>query len=144
MEINLNVPARFPSAYIPDVHLRLTMYKRIASAVSSEQLEELQVEAIDRFGLLPDAAKNLFQIAELKLRAAKHDIKVLDVGPKGGVIRFVENPNINIDRLMREIAGNPREYRFTGAESIQVSREMPETEQRFSLIEDVFAIVNLN
>ena len=120
------------------------MYKRIASAVSSEQLEELQVEAIDRFGLLPDAAKNLFQIAELKLRAAKHDIKVLDVGPKGGVIRFVENPNINIDRLMREIAGNPREYRFTGAESIQVSREMPETEQRFSLIEDVFAIVNLN
>jgi transcription-repair coupling factor (superfamily II helicase) len=142
VDINLNIPARFPSAYIPDVHLRLTMYKRIASAVASEQLEELQVETIDRFGLLPDAAKNLFQIAELKLGAAEHDIKVLEVGPSGGVVKFVKNPNINIDRLMRAVASNPREYRFTGAESIQVSRQMPEAEQRFALIEDVFELIS--
>jgi transcription-repair coupling factor (superfamily II helicase) len=142
VEINLNIPARFPSVYLPDVHLRLTMYKRIASAASSEQLEELQVETIDRFGLLPDAAKNLFQIAELKLRAAQHDIKVLEVGPSGGVIKFVKNPDINIDQLMRAVASNPREYRFTGAESIQVSRKMPDVEQRFALIEDVFELIS--
>ncbi len=141
VDINLNVPARFPSAYIPDVHLRLTMYKRIASAVNSEQLEELQVETIDRFGLLPDAAKNLFQIAELKLRAAAHDIKTLEVGPSGGVIKFVENPNINIEQLMRAVASNPNEYRFTGTESIQVSREMPDSDTRFKLVEDVFTLV---
>ena len=142
VDINLNIPARFPSVYIPDVHLRLTMYKRIASAISSEQLDELQVEAIDRFGLLPDAAKNLFQIAELKLKAALYDIKVLEVGPSGGVVRFVENPNINIDKLMRAVASNPREYRFSGAESVHVSREMPEAEDRFTLVEDIFALVN--
>ncbi|MFT6032722.1 MAG: transcription-repair coupling factor (superfamily II helicase) [Arenicella sp.] len=142
VDINLNIPARFPSAYIPDVHLRLTMYKRIASAISSEQLEELQVETIDRFGLLPEAAKNLFQIAELKLGASQHDIKVLEVGPTGAVIKFVKNPNINIDQLMRAVASNPREYRFTGAESIQVSRQMPEAEQRFALIEDVFELIS--
>ena len=142
VDINLNIPARFPSAYIPDVHLRLTMYKRIASALSNEQLEELQVETIDRFGLLPDAAKNLFQIAELKLRAAQSDVRVLEVGPSGGVIKFVENPDINIDQLMRAIASRPKEFRFTGAESIQVSRDMPEAEQRFKMIEDVLQLVS--
>ena len=142
VDINLNIPARFPSDYIPDVHLRLTMYKRIASALSSEQLEELQVETIDRFGLLPDAAKNLFQIAELKLQAAQNDIKSLEVGPSGGVVKFVENPDINIDQLMRAVASNPKEYRFVGTESVQVSRQMPDAEQRFELIEDIFNLVS--
>ena len=84
----------------------------------------------------------MFQIAELKLGASQHDIKVLEVGPTGAVIKFVKNPNINIDQLMRAVASNPREYRFTGAESIQVSRQMPEAEQRFALIEDVFELIS--
>lgn len=141
VDINLHIPARFPSAYIPDVHLRLTMYKRIASAATAEQIEELQVETIDRFGLLPEAANNLFKIAELKLIAARREIKSLEVGPTGGVVKFVENPQINIDNLMRTIASNPKEYRFTGTESIQVSRVMPDAEQRFDMIENLFDIV---
>ena len=141
VDINLHIPARFPDAYIPDVHLRLTMYKRIASAGSGEQLEELQVETIDRFGLLPDAAKNLFTIAELKLEAAKHDIKSLEVGPTGGVVKFIENPQINIERLMRAIASQPKEFRFTGAESFQVKRDMADAEQRFEMIADVFDLI---
>ena len=107
-EINLHIPARFPDAYIPDVHLRLTMYKRISNAVSQEQLGELQIEAIDRFGLLPDAAKNLFTIAAQKLAAFNLDIKSIEVGPRGGQIEFLPQPNINIDRLMRAVAANPQ------------------------------------
>lgn len=141
VEINLNIPARFPDAYIPDVHMRLTMYKRIASATSVEQLEELQVETIDRFGLFSDAAKNLFSIAELKLKAAQCDIKSVEVGPSGALIKFVANPNINIDRLMQTIATRPLEFRFTGAETIQVTRDMIETEERFGMIEELFALV---
>ena len=141
VDINMHIPARFPDDYIPDVHLRLTMYKRIASATSDEQLKELQVETIDRFGLLPDPAKNLFEIAQLKLVAAQRDILSVDVGPSGGNIKFVKNPQINIDRLMRAIAGNPNEYRFSGAEAIQISREMPEAEQRFEMINYVFELI---
>ena len=141
VDINMHIPARFPDDYIPDVHLRLTMYKRIASATSDEQLKELQVETIDRFGLLPDPAKNLFEIAQLKLVAAQRDILSVDVGPSGGNIKFVQNPQINIDRLMRAIAGNPNEYRFSGAEAIQISREMPEAEQRFEMINYVFELI---
>ena len=141
VEINLNVPARFPDAYIPDVHLRLTMYKRIASAVSNEQLHELQVETIDRFGLLPDAAKNLFAIAELKLRSAQRDIKSVEVGPSGSLIKFVSNPDINIDALMRMIASKPLEYRFVGTESIQITRDMQTEQERFELVNEVLEIV---
>ncbi|MFT6048137.1 MAG: transcription-repair coupling factor (superfamily II helicase), partial [Arenicella sp.] len=58
------------------------------------------------------------------------------------VIKFVKNPDINIDQLMRAVATNPKEYRFTGAESIQVSRQMPEAEQRFALVKDVFKLIS--
>ena len=137
----MHIPARFPDAYIPDVHLRLTMYKRIASANTLEELNELQVETIDRFGLLPDAAKNLFSIAELKLNATACDIRSLDIGQSGGRIKFVSNPNINIDKLMRAIASNPLEFRFVGAEAIQVMREMPSSTERFAMVNEVFDLV---
>ncbi|RBP48437.1 transcription-repair coupling factor [Arenicella xantha] len=141
VEINLHIPARFPDAYLPDVHMRLTMYKRIASAATQEQLEELQVETIDRFGLLPDSAKNLFAIAELKLAAAAHDVKSVEVGPSGGVISFLPEPQINFDSLMRAIASKPLEYRFSGADTIQVTRQMPDSDQRIKMVEDIFDIV---
>jgi len=144
VDINMHIPARFPDAYIPDVHLRLTMYKRIASAISSDQLHDLQVETVDRFGLLPDAAKNLFAIAELKLTASKRDVKSIDVGPSGGVIKFVSNPDINFDRLMSIIASNSKEYRFAGAEAIQITREMSEADARFDMVNYVLELVRNN
>ena len=118
------------------------MYKRIASASSPEQLHELQVETIDRFGLIPDAAKNLFSIAQLKLKSARHDIKSVEAGPTGGVIKFQTNPNINVDGLMRAIAAQPQEYKFSGTETIQVSRSMPDSEHRIKMIEDVIELIS--
>lgn len=141
VEINLHIPTRFPDAYIPDVHVRLTMYKRIASVRTQDQLQELQIETIDRFGLLPDAAKNLFTIAQIKIRAKKHDVCEIEVGPKGGQIKFIENPNINIDNLMRTIASNPLAFKFNGASSVQITRDMETAEERFHLIDEFFAII---
>jgi len=141
VEINLHIPARFPDAYLPDVHMRLTMYKRIASANNLEQLHELQVETIDRFGLLPDAAKNLFSIAQLKLKCTGHDIHSVEAGPTGGVLKFHKNPNINVDGLMRAIAAQPQEYKFSGTETLQVSRSMPDAEHRIQMIEDVIELI---
>ena len=68
-EVELHIPALIPDDYLPDVHTRLTLYKRIASATNTEALRELQVEMIDRFGLLPDQVKHLYAVAELKLAA---------------------------------------------------------------------------
>ncbi|MGD8430297.1 MAG: transcription-repair coupling factor, partial [Ectothiorhodospiraceae bacterium] len=64
-EVDLRIPALLPEDYLPDVHSRLVLYKRIANASDRDQLRELQVEMIDRFGLLPEPAKNLFRLTEL-------------------------------------------------------------------------------
>ena len=141
-EVNLYIPARFPDDYIPDVHLRLTMYKRISSAISNEQLYDLQVETIDRFGLLPDAAKNLFAVAELKLLVKKLDIKSIEAGPKGGKIVFAENPDINLDALMHAIANNPQQFSLKDSQTLQIKRDLPEAEQRFELVKEIAKLLS--
>ena len=140
-EVNLHIAARFPDDYIPDVHLRLTMYKRISSAIDKEQLHDLQVETVDRFGLMPDAAKNLFAVAELKLMVSKLDILSIEVGPKGGKITFAEQPNINMDALMHAIASNPQEFSLKDPQTIQIKRDMLEAEQRFNLVKELIALL---
>src|SRR5208282_1270557 len=69
-ELDLHIPALIPSDYMPDVHLRLVLYKRIAAAADDEALGELEAEMIDRFGPLPVPIQNLMRITRLKLRAA--------------------------------------------------------------------------
>ncbi|MCX9491052.1 transcription-repair coupling factor, partial [Vibrio cholerae] len=64
-EVEMRLPALLPEEYIPDINTRLSMYKQIASVASEDELAELKVELIDRFGKLPDAALNLLAIAEL-------------------------------------------------------------------------------
>lgn len=75
-EINLRLPALIPEDYLPDVHARLILYKRIANAADEDGLKELQVEMIDRFGLLPEPTKNLVRLTLLKLQAEKLGIKI--------------------------------------------------------------------
>ena len=87
-EVELHLPALIPNDYLPDVHARLTLYKRIASARNDEGLRELQVEMIDRFGLLPDQTKCLFAVAQLKLMATPLGIRKVDFGASGGRITF--------------------------------------------------------
>lgn len=143
-ELNLNIPARFPDAFVPDVHLRLTMYKRISSAPTIAQLDELQIETIDRFGLLPDAAKNLFKTAALKIQTSQNDLKSVEVGPRGGAIEFHPSPEINIDRLMRAVAAKPNEFRFSGPEKIHVQRDMATAEERFAMVEEILELISLS
>ena len=95
VEINLHEPALLPDDYVPDVHLRLILYKRIASAKSDDELRDLQVELIDRFGLLPTPAKNLLLQAEMKLRAARLGIVKVDAADAGGYVELpMSRPSI--------------------------------------------------
>ena len=94
-EIDLNTPALLPEDYLPDVHTRLIMYKRIASAETEQDLGEMREEVIDRFGLLPDPARNLFALAQLKLKATPMGIRKIDAGSNGARIVFSEQPNVD-------------------------------------------------
>ncbi len=140
-EIDLQLPALLPEDYLPDVHTRLVLYKRIASAGSHEELKELQVEMIDRFGLLPEPAKSLFGITALKLKATPLGIRKIEAGPQGGRISFNGEPNVDPGHLIRLIQTRPREYKLDGGEKIRFFREMSVAEKRIeqlhSILDDI-------
>lgn len=134
-EINLRVPALIPDDYLPDVHARLILYKRIASARDTNDLKELQVEMIDRFGLLPDPAKYLIRVTELKIKAQTLGILKVDAGPHGGRLEFSSDTCVDPIRLIKLIQSQPKHYRFEGATVFKFTVPMDNPEQRFATIE---------
>ncbi|TWI07353.1 transcription-repair coupling factor [Aerolutibacter ruishenii] len=137
-EVELHVPALIPDDYLPDVHTRLTLYKRISGARDAEELRELQVEMIDRFGLLPDPAKHLFAVAELKLQATDLGIRKLDIGATGGRLQFVEKPNVDPMAIIRMIQGQPKLYQMEGPDKLKVKLELPDATSRINAARGLF------
>jgi transcription-repair coupling factor (superfamily II helicase) len=136
-EVELHLPALIPDDYLPDVHARLTLYKRIASARDEHTLRELQVEMIDRFGLLPDPVKQLFAIASLKLMATPLGIRKLDFGANGGRVTFREKPEVDPMAVIRLIQNQPRVYKLDGQDKLKVNLELPGAIERIRAAEDV-------
>ncbi|NII72826.1 transcription-repair coupling factor (superfamily II helicase) [Dyella sp. SG562] len=136
-EVELHLPALIPDDYLPDVHTRLTLYKRIASARHDEALRDLQVEMIDRFGLLPEQAKTLFAIAGLKLMATPLGIRKLDFGPNGGRITFREKPEVDPLAIIRLIQGQPRVYKLDGQDKLKVLLELPGAAERIRTAQEI-------
>ena len=135
------MPALIPEDYLPDVHTRLTLYKRISSARDAEELRELQVEMIDRFGLLPDAAKHLFAIAELKLQATALGIRKLDLGDKGGRVQFVEKPNVDPMAVIQLIQGQPQLYPMDGPDKLRLKLELPDAAARLQAARGLLSVL---
>jgi transcription-repair coupling factor (superfamily II helicase) len=120
IDIELHVPALIPDPYLADVQARLTLYKRIASAADSASLRELQVEMIDRFGLLPDAVKNLFEIAGLRHAAERVGITRLDFGPQGGRLEFADDTHAEPEALIGLIKERDRDFRMDGPQRLRI------------------------
>jgi transcription-repair coupling factor (superfamily II helicase) len=131
-ELNLHIAALIPEDYMPDVHLRLTLYKRIAAAPDVPSLRELQVEMIDRFGLLPEYAKNLFAIAELKLQAKELGLKKVDIGPGGGSVVFAPDTRVEVATLLRYVQTNSKTHRFDGAQKIRFVLKLERDNERLA------------
>jgi len=141
VEIELHVPALIPETYLADVQARLTLYKRIASARDSAALRELQVEMIDRFGLLPEPTRNLFRIAELKLAAELIGVARLDYGPQGGRLEFVEQAQADPQALIELIREDSRSYRMDGPQVLRILRATEDAATRFAETTDLLRIL---
>ncbi|MEN8108124.1 MAG: transcription-repair coupling factor [Pseudomonadota bacterium] len=141
-EIDCLVAALIPDDYIPDVHTRLVMYKRIAGAASTAELRELQVEMIDRFGLLPEPLKNLFRITAIKLEAEPMGVTKIEIGPQDGRILFGDNPDINTQKLVELIQLHPQRYRFEGGNKLRLTGDFEEEESRFRTITDILSLLS--
>jgi transcription-repair coupling factor (superfamily II helicase) len=133
-EVDLRAPALIPDDYLSDVHLRLMMYKRIASAPDREALDELKVEMIDRFGLLPQAARNLFEVTAVKLKASPLGVTKVDVGQSGGRVVFGAQANLNPANVIRLVQTQPEHYRLDGADKLRLSMDLPEIDDRVKAI----------
>ncbi|MBW4933652.1 transcription-repair coupling factor [Marinobacter sp. F4206] len=118
-EMNLRIPALIPEDYLPDVHNRLMLYKRIASVDNKAALKELQVEMIDRFGLLPEPAKNLMSQAELRLRAEGLGIVQVDAGKEWARLEFGGSTPVDPLVLVKKVQSAPDQYRLEGANSFR-------------------------
>jgi transcription-repair coupling factor (superfamily II helicase) len=140
-EVELHLPALIPEDYLPDVHARLTLYKRISSARDADGLRELQVEMIDRFGLLPDPAKHLFAVAALKLQATALGIRKLDLGPEGGRLQFVEKPAVDPMSVIGLIQGQPKNYAMDGPDRLRLRLQLPTPAGRIDAARGLLAVL---
>ena len=136
-EINLHFPALIPEDYLPDVHNRLILYKRISNAVDEKELRDLQVEMIDRFGLLPPQTKHLFQIAELRQKARAIGVSRIDFGETGGRIEFSEDTTANPAALLQMIQKHPFDYKLQGPHKLRIIFDEESVENRIKISNEI-------
>ena len=137
IEVNMHLPALIPDGYLPDVNMRLTLYKRLSNCQTKEHLHELQVEMIDRFGLLPDEVKALFQLAELRQFGEQLGLKKIEAGPNGGRLQFTENTTVEPMTIVSMVQNNPAIFRLQNNDQLSFTMPMDSAEQRFSEVNKI-------
>ncbi|MFV0276094.1 MAG: transcription-repair coupling factor, partial [Parahaliea sp.] len=138
-EVNLHTAALIPEDYLPDINTRLVLYKRIAATDSEEALREIQVEMIDRFGLLPPQVDNLVQVTRLRIQAGELGIRAVEVGARGGNIDFNDNTRVNPLSLVKLVQSDPTGYQLAGATRLRFMAELEQPEQRRQFAEQLLA-----
>ena len=134
-EINLRIPALIPEEYLPDTHTRLIMYKRISSAEDQEKLHDLQVEMIDRFGMLPRSLKRLFNLTELKQKAEFFGIKKIDSNNSFGNIYFSQETKVDPLSIIDLVQTAPNLYKFSNTHQLHFSYDNDDPDLRLEFVD---------
>ena len=138
-EINLHVPTLIPDDYLPDVQTRLILYKRISAAASQLDLDNLQIEIIDRFGLLPPAMKNLFQVTGLKIIAQTLGIIKLDLGEERGKLEFSKTTKVDPMEIVKLVQQESQIFKLDGASTLRIEKDLGEFTQRIEFSLQLFS-----
>ena len=136
-EINLHVPALLPDEYCGDIHERLILYKRMASCTDEEQLDDMQIELADRFGLLLDPVKALLDCHRLRIAAKPMGITRVDASADSIQIQFVPNPPVNPAKIVALVQGN-RQYQISGPDRLKVKIQIAGIKDRVKRIKSLF------
>ena len=142
-EVNLGISALLPDDYVPDVAIRLSLYKRIASAKTKQDLRALQVELIDRFGLLPNQAKNLFAVSELTNKLTQLGAIKLESNDLEFSVEFCAKPNIDSGRIIQLIQSNPERYRLAKGTLLKIYQKASDLQQRLQQIDSLIETLSL-
>jgi transcription-repair coupling factor (superfamily II helicase) len=135
-DINLHAPALLPSDYCGDVHLRLSFYKKLATAKNTDQVDALLEEIVDRFGKLPPQAQTLIDVHRLRCISAPYGVVKVDAAPGVIQITFRANPPFDSMRIIELIQKN-RHIKLAGNEKLRIERALPEVKDRVQLVRDV-------
>ena len=140
-EVNLNVSALITEDYLPDINMRLVLYKRIANCKDDADLYDLQVEMIDRFGLLPEPTKGLFKLAELRQIAQKLGIKKVEAGQTDGRLCFGDNTPVEPNTIITMVQSEPQRYQIQRNDQLKFKANMINTEMRFSAVSGILNLL---
>jgi len=135
-DINLHAPALLPNDFCGDVHLRLSFYKKLATAKTAEQIDALLEELVDRFGKLPPQAQNLIDVHRLRVTSQPYGVVKVDAAPTGISITFKKNPPVDPMRIIALIQKN-RHIKLVGNEKLRIERALPESKDRALMVRDV-------
>ncbi|MDM7457305.1 MAG: transcription-repair coupling factor [Tepidimonas sp.] len=136
IDINLHAPALLPQDYCGDVHLRLSFYKKLATAKTNEQIDALVEEIVDRFGKLPPPAHNLIDVHRLRVLASRYGVVKIDAAPSHVLISFRPNPPVDPMRIIELVQKN-RQVKLAGNDRLKIERALPEPAARTQLVRDV-------
>ncbi|MEP0176270.1 MAG: transcription-repair coupling factor [Paraglaciecola sp.] len=136
-DIDLRLPALFPDDYVPDVNMRLSLYKKLAGCKDERAINEFQIELIDRFGLLPQSAKNLLDVAMLKLIAKKIGVSKMEGTNKGGFVEFSQHTKIDPGFIIKLIQSQPRIYKLDGPQKLKFNVPTESAKDRLKLFTDL-------
>ena len=135
--VELHIPALLPESYVYDVTIRLTLYKRLASALSDAEVDDLRSEIIDRFGALPKDAASLFEIQKIRIAARKLGITSIDMNRKYGSLTFGDTVRVSFDYLTKMIFENPGAYGMDGPNRIRILKVPEDPGERIPFIRSI-------
>ncbi len=135
-DINLHAPALLPDDFCGDVHLRLSFYKKLATAKTTEQIDSLMEEIIDRFGKLPPQAQTLIDVHRLRVISQPYGVLKVDAAPGIITITFKKDPPIDAMKIIALIQKN-KHIRLAGNEKLRIERALPDAADRAKMVRDV-------
>ena len=135
-DINLHAPALLPNDYCGDVHLRLSFYKKLATARTNDQIDTLVEEIVDRFGKLPSQTQTLIDVHRLRVASTPYGVTKVDAAPGAISIHFKPNPPIDPMAIIHLIQKN-RAIKLAGNDKLRIERALPDPMARAQLVRDV-------
>jgi transcription-repair coupling factor (superfamily II helicase) len=143
VEVNLQVSALIPEDYLGDIHARLVLYKRIASAETRGDLRQLRIEMVDRFGLFPESVKALFLVSEIKQCAEPLGLKKIEFNDRGGRLVFSQHPTIKTEKLINLVQTQAQCYQLKGVEQLNILKKFTNLDEKVQFIQQLLRDLTL-
>ncbi|MDD2610160.1 MAG: transcription-repair coupling factor [Giesbergeria sp.] len=135
-DINLHAPALLPDDYCGDVHLRLSFYKKLATAKTADKIDALLEEIIDRFGKLPPQAQTLLDVHRLRVLSQPYGVTKVDATPGVIIISFKPQPPIDPMRII-ELVQKHKYIKLAGNEKLRIERALPDPKERAQVVREI-------